>query len=47
MDYVRYYTATSNVKAHGAIIEVKVSDGYGNVTRKRAEGKLYINTKRK
>jgi bacillopeptidase F len=45
--YIGYYTATSNVKAHGVIIEVKVSDDYGNVARKCAEGKLYINTKRK
>ncbi|WP_299738262.1 S8 family serine peptidase [uncultured Rossellomorea sp.] len=44
--YVGYYTATSNVKAPGALIEVKISDDYGNVTTKRAEGKLYINTKK-
>ncbi|TMU86636.1 DUF1416 domain-containing protein [Bacillus sp. BHET2] len=44
--YVGYYTATSNVKAPGAVIEVKISDDYGNVTTKRAEGKLYINTKK-
>ncbi|MDT9025557.1 S8 family serine peptidase [Rossellomorea yichunensis] len=44
--YVGYYTATSNVKAPGAVIEVKVSDDYGNVTTKRAEGKLYINSKK-
>ncbi|TYS15438.1 S8 family serine peptidase [Rossellomorea vietnamensis] len=44
--YVGYYTATSNVKAPGAVIEVKVSDEFGNVSTKRAEGKLYINTKK-
>ena len=44
--YVGYYTATSNVKAPGAVIEVEISDDYGNVTTKRAEGKLYINTKK-
>ncbi|WP_406686795.1 S8 family serine peptidase [Rossellomorea vietnamensis] len=44
--YEGYYTATSNVKAPGAVIEVKVSDDYGNVTTKRAEGKLYINSKK-
>jgi bacillopeptidase F len=45
--YVGYYTATSNVKAPGAVIEVKISDDYGNVTKKKAEGKLYINSKKK
>ncbi|MCP3738558.1 S8 family serine peptidase [Rossellomorea sp. BNER] len=44
--YVGYYTATSNVKAPGAQIEVKVSDDYGNVTTQIAEGKLYINSKK-
>ncbi|MCA1058194.1 S8 family serine peptidase [Rossellomorea aquimaris] len=44
--YVGYYTATSNVKAPGAVIEVKIADDYGNVTTQRAEGKLYINTKK-
>ncbi|WP_226673089.1 S8 family serine peptidase [Rossellomorea aquimaris] len=44
--YEGYYTATSNVKAPGAVIEVKISDDYGNVTTERAEGKLYINTKK-
>ncbi|MBN8190875.1 S8 family serine peptidase [Bacillus sp. NTK074B] len=44
--YVGYYTATSNVKAPGAVIEVKISDDYGNGTTDRAEGKLYINTKK-
>ncbi|BCB04663.1 S8 family serine peptidase [Bacillus sp. KH172YL63] len=44
--YTGYYTATSNVKAPGAVIEVKVKDEYGNVTTKQAAGKLYINTKK-
>ncbi|MGP4108946.1 S8 family serine peptidase [Virgibacillus sp. L01] len=41
--YVGYYTATSNVVAEGAVIEVKVVDDFGNETRKTAEGKLFIN----
>ncbi|WP_078379360.1 S8 family peptidase [Sutcliffiella halmapala] len=41
--YVGYWTATSNVVASGAEIEVKVSDEFGNVTRALAEGKLFIN----
>ncbi|MED3554018.1 S8 family serine peptidase [Cytobacillus praedii] len=45
--YVGYYTATSNVKAPGAEIEVKVTDEFGNETRKVADGKLYINEKKK
>ncbi|WP_425481990.1 S8 family serine peptidase [Cytobacillus depressus] len=45
--YVGYYTATSNVKAPGAEIEVQVTDGYGNESRKIAAGKLYINEKKK
>lgn len=44
--YVGYYTATKNVKANGAVIEVKISDDYGNVTTKRADGKLNINKKK-
>jgi bacillopeptidase F len=44
--YVGYYTATSNMKAAGAVIEVIASDDYGNVTTQRAAGKLYINTKK-
>lgn len=43
--YVGYYTAT-NIKASGAEIEVKAKDSFGNETRKRAPGKLYINTKK-
>ncbi|MCM3619498.1 S8 family serine peptidase [Sutcliffiella horikoshii] len=41
--YVGYWTATSNVVASGAEIEVKVSDDFGNVARAIADGKLYIN----
>ncbi|HET7580184.1 MAG TPA: S8 family serine peptidase [Bacillales bacterium] len=41
--YVGYWTATSDLKANGAQIEVIASDDYGNVIRKLAEGKLYIN----
>jgi bacillopeptidase F len=44
--YVGYYTATSNVKAPGAEIEVKATDDYGNETRKTANGKLWINEKK-
>ncbi|WP_097157957.1 S8 family peptidase [Bacillus oleivorans] len=45
--YVGYYTATKNVKAEGALIEVIVRDDYGNEARKAATGKLYINAKKK
>ena len=41
--YVGYWTATSNVNAKGAVIEVKVADSYGNETREQADGKLFIN----
>lgn len=41
--YVGYYTATSNVKADGAQIEVRASDDYGNETRQTAGGKLFLN----
>ena len=41
--YVGYYTATRNVVAPGAQVEVKVTDDYGNVTTQRASGLLYIN----
>ncbi|KON88130.1 peptidase S8 [Sporosarcina globispora] len=44
--YVGYYTATSNVKAPGAEVEIKVTDAYGNETRKTAAGKLFINAKK-
>jgi bacillopeptidase F len=45
--YVGYYTATKDVVADGATIEVKVVDAYGNETRKTAYGKLIINVKKK
>ncbi|WZY01815.1 S8 family serine peptidase [Bacillus sp. FSL W7-1360] len=41
--YVGYYTATSNVVADGAVIEVKAADSYGNESRQEATGKLFIN----
>ncbi|MGN1401374.1 MAG: S8 family serine peptidase [Bacillus sp. (in: firmicutes)] len=41
--YVGYYTATKNVVAPGAVVEVKIYDEYGNVTTEKATGKLYIN----
>lgn len=42
-NYVGFYTATSNVVADGAVIEVKVVDDFKNTTREQAEGKLYLN----
>lgn len=45
--YVGYYSVTSNVKAPGAEIEVHVTDDFGNDARKIADGKLYINEKKK
>ena len=41
--YVGYYTATKNVIANGAAIQVTAADDYGNKTIERAEGLLYIN----
>ncbi|WP_353948999.1 S8 family serine peptidase [Sporolactobacillus sp. Y61] len=41
--YVGYWTATSNLTADGAQIEVKARDAYGNETRQTAAGKLFIN----
>ncbi len=41
--YVGYYTVTDNVYGEGAVIEVKAVDGFGNETRKQAEGRLFIN----
>ncbi|TMW72542.1 peptidase S8 [Alteribacter natronophilus] len=41
--YVGYYTATANVEAPGAEVEVIARDDYGNEVRELAEGKLYIN----
>ncbi|ETI66345.1 S8 family serine peptidase [Neobacillus vireti] len=43
--YVGYYTATKDMKAAGAVIEVKAVDSYGNESRQTADGKLYINEK--
>ncbi|GAM14508.1 S8 family peptidase [Mesobacillus selenatarsenatis] len=45
--YVGYYTATKDFVADGAVIEVKAVDSYGNETRKTADGKLFINVKKK
>ncbi|RSD29097.1 S8 family peptidase [Mesobacillus subterraneus] len=45
--YVGYYTATKDMVADGAVIEVKAVDSYGNETRKTADGKLFINVKKK
>ncbi|WP_273852181.1 S8 family peptidase [Guptibacillus spartinae] len=42
--YEGYWTATSNVVAKRAKIEVRVKDSYGNESRKIAEGQLNINT---
>jgi bacillopeptidase F len=44
-NYVGYYTATKDMKAAGAVVEVKAVDGFGNVSRQTADGKLYINEK--
>lgn len=41
--YVGYYTATANVKAPGAVVEVKAADGHGNITTQKATGILWIN----
>lgn len=40
--YVGYWTVPSNVLAEGAVIEVKVSDRFGNETRMQADGRLFI-----
>ncbi|MFJ7726214.1 S8 family serine peptidase [Neobacillus sp. NPDC097160] len=45
--YVGYYTATKDMVAEGAVIEVKAVDSYGNESRQTADGKLYINVKKK
>jgi bacillopeptidase F len=45
--YVGYYTATKDMVADGAVIEVKGVDSYGNEARKTADGKLFINVKKK
>lgn len=41
--YVGYWTVPLGVVANGAVIEVKVVDGFKNEGRKEAEGKLFIN----
>lgn len=41
--YVGFYTATSNVKADGARVEVIAIDAFGNKQTKLADGKLFIN----
>ena len=43
--YVGYYTATKDMKAAGAVVEVKAVDSFGNEARQTAAGKLYINEK--
>jgi bacillopeptidase F len=45
--YVGYYTATKDMVADGAMIEVKAADAFGNETRELAAGKLFINVKKK
>ncbi|MBA4494940.1 S8 family serine peptidase [Paenactinomyces guangxiensis] len=44
--YVGYWTATKG-KINGARIEVILKDDYGNVSRKIAAGKLYVNVRPK
>lgn len=41
--YETYWTIPSNISAKGAVIEVIVKDGFGNESRKLADGKLFIN----
>ncbi|HEY4602222.1 MAG TPA: S8 family serine peptidase [Cerasibacillus sp.] len=41
--YVGYWTVPKGVQANGGQIEVKVKDSFGNESRKKAEGKLFIN----
>ncbi|WP_050801695.1 S8 family peptidase [Ornithinibacillus scapharcae] len=40
--YVGYWTVPSGLKANGAVIEVIAVDDFGNETRSKAAGKLYI-----
>ncbi|MFZ7946334.1 S8 family serine peptidase [Neobacillus sp. 19] len=44
-NYVGYYTATKDMVADGAVIEVKAVDSFNNESRQTADGKLYINVK--
>jgi bacillopeptidase F len=41
--YVGYWTVPADTIANGAVIEVKVVDEFGNETRQKAAGKLFIN----
>ncbi|HLR04080.1 MAG TPA: S8 family serine peptidase [Virgibacillus sp.] len=41
--YVGYWTVPQGVEADGGVVEVKVTDDYGNETRQEADGKLFIN----
>ncbi len=41
--YVGYWTVPKKAYADGAELEVTVKDGYGNVTKEKAAGKLFIN----
>ncbi|WP_051030936.1 S8 family serine peptidase [Robertmurraya massiliosenegalensis] len=43
--YIGYWTVPNKVEGNGAVIEVTVTDSFGNVTRERAEGKLNIGKK--
>lgn len=42
-NYVGYWTVPRNSQANGAVIEVIAEDEFGNETRKRADGRLFIN----
>ncbi|NME06459.1 S8 family peptidase [Psychrobacillus sp. BL-248-WT-3] len=41
--YVGYWTVPADTVANGAVIEVIAIDGFGNETRQKAAGKLFIN----
>ncbi|MBU5465821.1 S8 family serine peptidase [Virgibacillus sp. MSJ-26] len=41
--YVGYWTAT-DVTMEGAVLEVKVTDEFGNETYKKADGRLFVNS---
>ncbi|MFJ7934674.1 S8 family serine peptidase [Sporosarcina sp. NPDC096371] len=43
--YVGYWTVPLGTVAKGAVIEVKVVDGFKNEARQEAKGKLFINSK--
>lgn len=40
--YVGYWTVPNNIEGKGAVIEVNVTDSFGNITRAKAKGKLNI-----